>query len=95
MIWLIFAAFILAPAVLQWMILRVTETRFRILRWALLTLPALLTPEGWRYLTASFEDYPHHEGLAGALLWMFAGLSLLGWVLGWVLYKLQKRRKSI
>lgn len=32
MIWLIFAAFILAPAVLQWMILRVTETRFRILR---------------------------------------------------------------
>ena len=91
MIWLAFAAFLFLPMALQWMILRWTEARFRILRWTLLTLPALLTPRGWRYLTASFEEYPHHEGLAGTLLYIFAALSLLGWALGWVLYKAGKR----
>ena len=94
MIWLIFAAFLFVPAVLQWMVLRVTETRFRVLRWTLLTLPALLTRQGWRYLTASFEEYPRHEGLAGTLLYIFAALALAGWGLGWALYKFQNRREK-
>lgn len=93
MIWFIFAAFLLVPALLQWMILCWTETRFRILRWVLLALPALLAWRGWWRLTAPFEEYPHHEGLAGVLLCMFAGLSLLGWALGWVLYEAEQRRK--
>lgn len=94
MIWLVFAAFLFVPMVLQWMILRFTETRLRILRWTLLTLPALLTPRGYWYLTASFEEYPRHEGLAGTLLWIFAALSLAGWGLGWGLYRLQKGGKD-
>lgn len=94
MIWLIFALFLLAPMALQWMVLRWTERRFRVLRWTLLTLPALLTRRGWRYLTAPFEEYPRHEGLAGTLLSIFAALALLGWGLGWGLYTLQKRRED-
>ena len=92
MIWLIFALFLLVPLVLQFVVLRWTERRFRVLRWALLTLPALLTRRGWRYLTASFEEYPRHEGLAGTLLYIFAALALAGWGLGWLLYKRQKGR---
>lgn len=94
MIWPVFAAFLFVPMVLQWMVLRWTERRFRILRWTLLALPALLTRRGWRYFTAPFEEYPHHEGLAGALLYSFAALALLGWALGWALYKFQKRREK-
>lgn len=94
MIWLLFAAFLLVPMALQWMLLRWTERRFRVLRWTLLTLPALLTRQGWRYLTASFPDYPRHEGLAGTLLWIFGGLALLGWALGWAAYRWQKRREN-
>lgn len=87
MIWLTFAAFLFVPMLLQWMILRLTERQFRVLRWTLLTLPALLTRRGWQYPTASFEEYPHHEGLAGTLLYLFAALALLGWALGWVVYR--------
>ena len=90
----ILALFLLVPMALQWMILRWTETRFRVLRWALLTLPALLTRRGWWYLTAPFEAYPRHEGLAGTLLYLFAALALAGWGLGWALYKFQKRMKK-
>ena len=90
----ILALFLLVPMALQWMILRWSETRFRVLRWALLTLPALLTRRGWWYLTAPFEAYPRHEGLAGTLLYLFAALALAGWGLGWALYKFQKRSKK-
>ncbi len=90
----ILALFLLVPMALQWMILRWTETRFRVLRWALLTLPALLTRRGWWYLTAPFEAYPRHEGLAGTLLYLFAALARAGWGLGWALYKFQKRREK-
>ena len=94
MIWYIFTAFLFVLMVLQWMLLRWTETRFRFLRWTLLTLPALLTRRGWWYLTAPFEAYPRHEGLAGTLLYLFAALALAGWGLGWALYKFQKRREK-
>lgn len=94
MIWYIFIAFLFVPMVLQWMLLRWTETRFRFLRWTLLTLPALPTRRGWRYLTAPFEEYPHHEGLAGTLLLSFGGLALLGWAMGWIVYRVQKRREK-
>ena len=94
MTWLIFAAFLFIPMVLQWMLLRWTEMRFRFLRWTLLTLPALLTRRGWQYLTAPFEEYPHHEGLAGTLLYLFAALALAGWGLAWAAYRFQERRKE-
>ncbi len=94
MIWLVFAALLFVPMILQYMLLRWTEPRFRFLRWVLLALPAFLAWRGWRRLTAPFEEYPHHEGLAGVLLCMFGGLSLLGWALAWVVYKLRKGRNG-
>lgn len=92
MIWLIFAAFLFVPAALQWLVMRVTQRRFRALRWALLTLPALLAWRGRWYLYAPWEEYPHPDGLAGTLLYIFAALSLAGWGLGWALYKFQNWR---
>lgn len=94
MIWIVFAGFLFIPMVLQWILLHWTETRFRFLRWTLLTLPALLTRRGWWYLTAPFEEYPRHEGLVSTLLYIFAALALLGWALGWAVYCLQKRREK-
>lgn len=94
MIWLISAAFLLVPAALQWMVLRVTEMCLRVLRWALLALPVLLVWRGRWYLHAPWEEYPHPDGLAGTLLYLFAALSLAGWGLGWALYRFQNRRKK-
>lgn len=93
MIWLIFALFLLVPLVLQFVVLRWTERRFRVLRWALLVLPAYLWYQGYWRLHAPWEQYPHHEGLAGALCYIFAALALAGWALGWGVYGFGKRKR--
>lgn len=90
MTWSIFALFLLGPMVLQWLVLRWTRSRFRILRWVLPVLPAYLWHQGYWRLHAPFEEYPY-DGLAGALCYIFAALALGGWALGWLLYKIQSR----
>lgn len=94
MIWSVFAAFLLVPMALQWLILRVTQRRFRALRWALPALPAYLGYQGHWRIHAPFEEYPHPDGLAGTLLYIFAALALAGWGLGWLLYKIRSRRNG-
>ena len=66
--------------VLQWMLLRWTETRFRFLRWTLLTLPALPTRRGWRYLTAPFvyDLHIHISFIVHTIIWsVFAYLKII------------------
>ena len=70
----------LAAGTAQLIILSLTERRLRLLRWAPLAVPALLL---WC------------AGLTGSVLGLgAAGALLLGWGLGWALYKFQKRRES-
>ena len=71
---------VLAALVVQLIILSLTQRLLRLLRWAPLTVPALLL---WC------------AGLTGSVLGLgAAGALLLGWGLGWALYKFQKRRES-
>ena len=78
---------VLSATVLFWMGVAVLAAlvvqliiRLRLLRWAPLTVPALLL---WC------------AGLTGSVLGLgAAGALLLGWGLGWALYKFQKRRES-
>lgn len=66
----------LAAFVVQLAILGLTERRFRFLRWAPLTAPALALCRA---------------GLAESAIWLgAAGALLLGWGLGWVIYKIMK-----
>ncbi len=70
----------LAAGTAQLIILSLTERRLRLLRWAPLAVPALLL---WC------------AGLTGSVLGLgAAGALLLGWGLGWALYKFQKRREK-
>lgn len=64
----------------QLAILNLTERRFQFLRWALLVAaaPALCC-----------------AGLTESVIWLgAAGTLLLGWGLGWAVYKLQKGREK-
>lgn len=71
---------ILTAWVVQFIILSLTERRFRFLRWAPLAAPALALCLG--ILRRSVIEM----GAAGALL--------LGWGLAWVAYRFQERRKE-
>ena len=71
---------ILAAFVVQLAILSLTERRLRLLRCAPLAVPAQLL---------------RYAGLTGSVLGLGGGGALLlGWGLGWALYKFQKRRES-
>ena len=64
----------------QLIILSLTERRFRFLRWTTLAVPALALG---------------CAGLTESVVWLAtAGVLLLGWGLGWILYKRQKRRTT-
>lgn len=64
----------------QLIILSLTDRRFRFLRWTTLAVPALA-------LCCA--------GLTESVVWLAtAGVLLLGWGLGWLLYKWQKRRET-
>lgn len=71
---------VLAAWVVQLIILSLTERRFRFLRWATLVAPALMLC--YSILNSSAIE----TGAAGALL--------LGWALGWAVYRFQKRREK-
>ena len=84
-IWAMLFWALLLPLLAQWLILRWTERRrwLRSLRFVMLALPVYLGYQGWWRLHAPWEEYPHHEGLAGFLLCAGAVLILVGWGLAW------------
>lgn len=70
----------LAAGTAQLIILSLTQRRFQPLRWLTLAVPALLL------CCAGLTRSALELGAAGAVL--------LGWGLGWGLYKIQKRREN-
>ena len=70
----------LAAFAVQLIVLSLTERRFRSLRWVTLAVPAAALACG---------------ALAQSVIWLgAAGSLLLGWGLGWALYRFQNRRKK-
>lgn len=89
-----FGAPFLLSFLAQWLVLRWTQRRLRPLRFVLLAFPAWLWYQGWWRFHAPWEEYPHHEALAGFLFYVLAVLALAGWGLAWAAYNAWKRRKK-
>lgn len=89
-LWL--AAFVVVSALVQLVILKGTEKRFRPLRFLPLAAVAFLCIQAWRAWGGS-GIFIGLGGLAAMLYLIQAGVILAGWALAWAIWRWWKKRK--